>query len=682
MVFITIWTATAKDLIRDILIQDINNDKKTEVIYSSWDGNIYAVQGNTGTRIWISKSNIYTGPAEKLIEIKLSPRKKYIAATKHKYLLIIDGETGNIEFAENFGSWIKDAIPCDFDCDGRTEIALLTRRNELYVVDDNGEIIFRKELNSDRTLHQIALSALKECVCPNILACSSNITSMYHYSRDFLTEITFNSPILSIGRGKILPDLRYGSIIGLKDSIKIIGDNNFSVEFKENNFLPYIIETGDIDGDFQDEIIVGDWSKDSIFIFKISTKKTLKRLFRIGLGGNPINISSADVNGDGKDEVLVFVDKQENNFLIIDPYKKSKIIFSSDTYPSSSGLRIGDVLGYGFGDIIYRSGREKISLLIHVPRINTPTVIEEKKDFEINLVTQSKDKIVSPKGIEISSKKIKATRTKLAIGWITLSKTIGKALNHGKKWLKIQRGKRTLIQRPIIVSSDRKIDLSVISLYCLDEDIISLDNHISSMAVPEEYKGFLSIQKIDPRNNRYHISVSSEHYLRPRIILKIGGKEVKRDIILIKKKSIEYEVIYKDYYLQRDFLELIVRNLSPINLRLVIEGDEVIAAPSDKIILPGTSSKKLRLNIIYEPEKITEKVFSSLKLIYEGNKKHCVQIPLELNILNAKKIKNLADEILALKKGINELYNIVASKTKLPVKLVKEILSRISTSDS
>jgi len=676
MVFTTIWTANARDLIRDILIQDINNDKKTEVIYSSWDGNIYAVQGNTGTRIWTLKSNIYTGPAEKLLEIELSSKKRYIAATKHKYLLIINGETGSIEFAENFGSWIKDAVSCDFDCDGRSEIAILTRKNEFYVIDDSGEIIFRKLLNDNKVLHQIALSTLKECVCPNILACNSGLVSIYHYLGEFLSEITFNSPILSLGKGKILPDLTYGSIIGLKNSIKIIGDNDFRTDFKENNFLPYVVKTGDIDGDLQDEIIVGDWNKDSISIFKINNKK-LERFFRMKLDGNPINISSADVNGDGKDEVLVFIDKHEENFLIIDPYKKTKIIFTGDTYPASSGLRVGNVLGYGFGDIVYRSGREKISLLIHVPRIDTPKILREKEKFEIYLITQSKDRIISTRELEINPKKIKTTRTKLSVGWVTLSKTLGKALSHGKSWLKLQRGKRIMIQRPIIVSSDRKIDRTTSALYCLDEDIVLLDKQISEIIIPREYKKFLSIKKINSRDNEYHISVRSEHYLRPAIILKIGKREIKRNVILLKRKSIEYEVVYRDYYLQKDDLELIIKNLSPINLQLTVEGDEIVATPDDTITLPGKSSKKLKLSIIYEPEKITEKVFSSLKLVYEGGKKHCIQIPLELNIVNGRRIKKLADEVLAVKKSVKEIYEILSNKTNLSIKLVKEILSRL-----
>ncbi|RLE72974.1 MAG: hypothetical protein DRZ80_06725, partial [Thermoprotei archaeon] len=62
MPFATIWTTTAKDVIRDIIISDINGDNKPEVVYASWDSNIYAVRGNDGGRVWIFKNGAFDGP--------------------------------------------------------------------------------------------------------------------------------------------------------------------------------------------------------------------------------------------------------------------------------------------------------------------------------------------------------------------------------------------------------------------------------------------------------------------------------------------------------------------------------------------------------------------------------------------------------------------------------------------
>ncbi len=676
MAFATLWTINARDLIRDIIIQDINNDKKSEVIFSSWDGNIYAVQGATGTRIWTLKNNTYTGPAEKLMEVKLSSKENHIAATKHKYLLLINGSTGQIEFTENFGSWIKDAISCDFDCDGRSEIGLLTRKNELYVIDDDGDIIFRKSINNSKILHHIALSTLKECICPNLLAANTGIISIRHYLADFLTETSFKSPILSLGKGKILPDLSSGSIIGLKDSIEIIGGNDFRASFNKKNLLPHIITTGDIDGDLQEEIIVGDWHSDSILILKIDNNR-IKKILEIELDGNPVNVSSADIDGDGKNEVLTFIDKPEENFLIIDPYRRSKIIFIGETYPASLGLRIGDVLGYGFGDIVYRSGREKLSLLIHVPRIQMPKILREKEEFEINIIAQSKDKLVSSREIQLNTKKIKSTRAKLDVGWVTFSKNTGKALSYGTSWLKLQRGKKVLIQRKVIIASDHKLDKSVNALYCLDEDIIHVDKQISEVLVSKEYEKVVSLIKINKAKNEHHISLCGENYLRPIIILKSNEKTLKRPITVIGKKSIVYELVHKKYYLPGNSLECIIKNLSPIDLQIVIEGDELINIPDDTIQLPSKSSEKIALKIIYKPESLVENIRSSLKLIYEGNKRHCIQIPLEFKIINREKLTALAREILSVKGDMKEVYQILSSKTKLSPEVISKILSGV-----
>lgn len=676
MGFATIWTTSAKDLIRDVLIQDINGDDAIEVVYSSWDGNIYAVQGSGGTRVWTLKSNRYSGPAEHLTKLNLSSKEKYIAATKHKYLLIINGKNGKIEFAENFGSWIKEITSCDFDCDGRSEIALLTRKNEFYVLDDDGEIVFRKTLTDGKTILNVPLSTLKQCVCPNIVVCKSGLAPIKRNLDSFLKERRFNSTITAIYSGMVFPDLTYGSIVGLKNEIRIIDNSNIDMRFRDKTLLPHIIRTGDVDGDVQEEIIIGNWNDDSIAVLKIKDESVTK-LFNINVGGNPVNIECADIDGDGKDEILAFIDKPENNFIIIDPYTRNKIIYTSDTYPASLGLKIDNVLGFGYGDILYRSGREKISLLIHVPRISAPKLLKEGENFNVDLITQAKDKLLTSREIEISSKKVSSTRMKLDIGWVTMSRVKGKSLSHGVSWIKLQKGKRNILHREINIASKRKITLSTAAIHCLEEDVIKLDDKIVEVSIPDRYRDYISIKRKSDDPREYYVAVKSNSYLRVVVKLRLrNGKEKNQSVLIMKEKAIKCDLFEREYYFYRDNIEMKITNLSPSNLRLTLVGDELINVPEDQITLPPRSLKKINLNIIYEPERYVETVHSSIKVVYTGLMDHCIQIPLELHIVNDKKIKALVEEIARVKSNIENIYEAVSTRTNLPIEIIKKAIQR------
>lgn len=359
--------------------------------------------------------------------------------------------------------------------------------------------------------------------------------------------------------------------------------------------------------------------------------------------------------------------------MIIDPYKKNKIVFSSDTYPASMGLKVGNVLGYGFGDIIYRSSREKISLLIHVPRIDAPRIIKEGEEFYINLITQSKDRLIGTRGMEISTKKIDVTRTKLGLGWVTMSRMLAKCLTHGISWLRLQRGGKNILQRQIIVASNRKIDTSTIAVYSFEEDLLKAARRIQKILIPNNKSNIISIKKTKS-DLIYYISNTSNYFVRPQVVMKLEDKEIKQQIIFIKDQSLEYELSDEYYYSYRDKLTLAIKNLSQVSLQITFIGDEVIGVPPDPIILSPKSTKKINLDIIYQPDNFVEHLKSSLKIIYKGSNPHCIQIPLELGIINKTRVKSLVEEILSVKKNIKQAIRETSERIDLPFDVISRIV--------
>jgi len=672
MPFATIWTTTAKDVIRDIIISDINGDNKPEVVYASWDSNIYAVRGNDGGRVWIFKNGAFDGPAEKLASLKISADNiKHVVASRHKYLIVINGEDGKAEWGENLNSWITKVRTGDFDCDGRDEIAALTRKREMYVIDDDGEILYKKTLKDNKTLYHVTLCNIESCDCPSVLVGGSQLEVIFHHGENLLDAMRLEKPILSMGCGRVFDDLGYGTIIGLNNEIIVLRDRKSRIHFRRDNFKPLIIRVGDVDGDLQDELIIGDWATDSIIILKIQ-KNSLKVLSEIKLDSNPLHFEIGDIDGDGCDEILVILDKNENNFVII---RKNNILFLADSYNASSGIMIGEALGYGYGDIVYRSGRERVSLLIHVPRLSAPKIVKEKTTFNIGLISQANDKLSMSPLLSAETKKLKSQRAKLSVGWVTMSSQIIHAKRYGRAWLKVQRKNRTMIRKNMLIASNALLSPSMNAISTLDEDFLSISREIPSNASITVSGNYLTMgkERIDA-GNIAHIASSKLGFFRAQIYVKYGKRKTTLKPIFLVDKALNIRLQKKDYYLPNDKIDLRIRNMSKVKLKVLILGDTTISVPETSIELPPTSEIKIAVGIRAEIDKFMDKIRGSLKIVYEGLKKHCIPVPLDFNIVNARKIRKIATEMHKLKKSRQEIIATISEMAKIPKEIIAEIL--------
>lgn len=673
MPFATIWTTSAKDVIRDIKIWDINGDKKSEVIYTSWDGNVYAVKGNSGTRVWISRPTVHEGPAENLLLLKLSNEDhSYIAVSRHKYLTIINGLDGKVEWTENLNSWISVMVREDFDQDGRHEVAAINRKGELYIIDDSGEIIYKKQIRDNKTLYSIVLSETKASSIPALAASRTHIEIMYGYWSDIYRELPLNTQIISLGSGRLYDDLCWGLVVGSREKIFLLNENlDITHKYRRKNLNPVLMKIGDVDGDFKDEIIIGDWNNDSIIILKVESDKLVKKK-EIKLPSNPISIHTVDVNGNGLEEILVIIDKPAQNFLIIN--HKNSVMFSSDSYNISKGIQSGNALGFGPNDVVYRNGREKISLLIHVPRIFTPNIVKEKTEFSLNAITQASDSVQAHPLLEINSKKDEIQRVKLGIGWASMYSQKIRAKKCGSMWIRVQRKKRQVIKRPILVGSDHQLSTAIKAIYAYDEDVIKLPRNLYQNASIKTTSSYFTIKGFSTMHDRSHVSSILTGILRPRIIVsRSSAKEILQPLFVIDR-AIELDYEKREYYTSKDSMTIIIRNKSSVPLKIRIIGGDIFKIPEKTLIVPPKSKKHVALGIIVDTSRYVEKIRSFIRTLYEGLQRHSLSISVDFTYINDEKIHNLATEILKLNKNLRDAINKIEETTGIPSNIIEKII--------
>lgn len=669
MDIIPIWSASAKDLVREIVVGDINSDGVNEVIYASWDGSVYAVRGDNGNRVWIAKTSPYDEPAERLLLLKLNGLTiDHVGVTKHKKLIILDGLEGKRIWMQNLDSWIMSAIACDIDSDGRDEIAVITRKGQFYIVNDDGEILLRRNIQRPITKNIVTCSDIDGDRSPEIILGGKKLMGIKS-DGSLILSVKLSSPILSVTKGKILNTLEPAVVAGADNELLILHEKG-KLHAKIENIKPVIIVTGDVDGDLQEEIIIGDWKTNSIRIFKIKMGKILEKS-TIKMKSNVLHILCKDIDGDGKDEILAITDDLKNNFIIV--RGNGKLLYISDSYNASLGLSSGNILGYGDSDIILRTSREKISALICVPRINMPKIVREKTQFSILTAMISGDKIRVSDGLRIK-KMIKGPRLVRKKN-IMLVKYEAIANKYGKYKVKLVRGNKSLVSNEVIVASD-KLFPETRAICIHDEDLIELKGAFSEARKVVPKAEVISIYNKEERV--LHVSAKRTGIYRvPIEILLLKGnlrRKTKISPLVVIDSAISANISLKKYYAPQDNLILSLQNRSRKKIKVRVISKEPLKPQDEQIIIKSKTSIDFDIKIRSPTDKYYEEVRSFLKIIYGDKEDHIIVIPVNIKIVNVKKIQEAISELKEVDNDREELLSILGDKTRVPREILNEII--------
>ena len=683
MSLITIWTVKAGDLVRDVRIADANNDGSPEVIFSSWDGRIYCVSGSTGSRIWTFKFSHNEPPAENVEILNISNNETGIVASFHNYLALIDGRNGELLWSVKSKGWISHLKVSDINGDGIDEVIILTRNGLLQGYDFQGELLLNRHINIDSYPIPMTIFDINHDTLPEIIISQGRkiltLDSKGHLLR------TYNLPSKCYG-------LSFGSyhwetdpllVASFPNGICLISDKKIVSKKEIRNAEPLIISSGDIDGDLLDEIIIGDWKNDSLYIFEPSEKKhtpSLKKKSSISLGDNVLEISLGDINGDGINEILLILDRIEKNMLIL---KENKITFSLDSYPASKGLTIGNALGHGDGDIVARIGRENVSLIVHVPRISAPRFITHQSEFPVHIISTktSKIKLQNSPHISIPSTKLKSKTKKYSIGHVTFSTYLCKTVHEGEAHLAImlsEKKKKILLKRPLFILSKDTIGENTIGLEICDEDVIRFKVPHSQL-LSFTTKRFTT--KITPcrGGNKIYLSLNSPIWLdKAKLEIKKDEKVITRDIFLLIQRALEVFLKQREFYYSIDIMEVILKNRSNLDLHVSISAYSPISL-AQKIAIKLNPKKEKRLKIPFKVKKLGDyrvDISSGLIITYKGIKEHVIKVPFKATIVNVQKIKEKYSRLIDSGVPKEKAIEVIAENIRLSKEEIIKIITK------
>lgn len=127
-----LWTYTAGHVIRQVLVQDINNDGRPEIIVGSEDRRIYALSAETGGCLWNYETNGWIRTVF-AADIDGDGEVEVLAGSGDKHLYVIDNN-GYLKWKHNTSSKIHTISAIDLDEDGIIEILIGSDAKDLTVI--------------------------------------------------------------------------------------------------------------------------------------------------------------------------------------------------------------------------------------------------------------------------------------------------------------------------------------------------------------------------------------------------------------------------------------------------------------------------------------------------------------------------------------------------------------------
>ena len=322
------WKYRARASITGIETADLDGDGILEILASSNDGYVYALN-SSGNLLWrvYSRCQMFSVKAEDIT----GDGKPEVLAGGCRHLQIIDN-SGSEMFKYHVGLEIHDIDVSDLDGDGIMEIVMIAHsfsgsQSSVSVVAPNGQTLWRKDFSGAR-IRGLALADVNGDGNTDILVAGRSLVAYDRF-------------------GRVLWSVNLGAscerIVVSDDGRILVGASNrlFIIDFNGN--ILKIVDAAGMVFDVAD--FEGNYFLASASLAKIS-KTSLEKSWSAYDGQDFTVVVAGDIDGFGSAEVVAG-GKSINVFGL-----DGGMLWDYSPYLSVSGLKVVDVDGDGFKEVI------------------------------------------------------------------------------------------------------------------------------------------------------------------------------------------------------------------------------------------------------------------------------------------------------------------------------------------
>jgi|GEM_PF-6085424 len=678
---IKLWERKFDLEVRGIDVCDINFDGIDEVILASWDARIYAVAHNK--ILWTTKEQEFSG--ENVIVVKDSlGRPTCIVGSFHKDLVCFN-LNGKELWKLPFSSWIVRLLDVGPHRHGVDDLLILDLRGTIHYLDAEGNILWSiknafGEGDLEHILYGVAIDPHNHKI---FLADRRQIKIM-----DFLTGTLqkkkgisrkiFGISLASILRQKPVRML----VVGAKDEVIFFDPD--TLEEKTRFSLPFrgeaqIVYSSDLDGDLNDEIIVGSWSKNALAVLKYDEKKGnfyVVKTFKVE--GNPLYISAHDLLGDYRKEIVVGTDK--NKIYIIVGLKEINEI---ESYCSFHSISYGNTIGFGPRDILLRPTKETLACYSLIPRIWFLMERLDKPRGKLYVITPSATRISADKTLLLDSKNRKLIRKSFNKKTVMFYEIPFKAKYKGQlSEVSIRKNKVILLKSYIPIPDREKLTSLTKSLALAEEDKISIEDlKIEKEKIYVEAEG-IKIVDLSIKNGRPKLAVirnaNSIFTAKITLLLRKGSSKQKRilqtyDFVVIPMETLQIRMQLDKILSTKDMITLFLRNNSGRNIPYSISSEGTLRLSASGKLLPH-SEKPLKLSIAVKSDSPKIEINEILNVTYGNAIRRTIKLPIKAIILNVGVINERARKIYNATKDRRIVIETLSRELQVPKNLIEKLI--------
>lgn len=659
-----IWSRSVPKRIQSLLIGDTDSSGTRDVFLSTWGDKIYSLRGEEGKRNWVSEDFTYSPSSLNLLE---RWGKMYILSSFANKLRLFGTKKGKKAKETSLTSVALHVKVDDLNQDGRQEIIVYTKDDTLYVLNDNLDVLWEKAVHLSPSPSSFLSCDIDYDNKSELLVAGHKKFQIFSHTGEeiLVREFSDKGSLLSLDVGYFTNGTGKGIVIGFEGRISLFQGQDELAE-RELGY-PFLITSGNLDRAGSEEIVVGDWKNDSVRVFKYKGEKRsykLSELYSLPLNGNPTAIVTSDINGDGKEEILV--NSEESKFKI---FGEGEQIASVTSHPGFSNLMVGNLLGRGKGNIVLQTGREQISALTWVPRISAPSWVVKGRIFPVYTVVESANDLSSSSStIEILEKEYLG-RKKLDVGYVSWYRYQCKPKKVGEGKVRLEEA----VSHPVYVASRRKIEENS-HVWLTDEDFATwVENESISRAQvrPEKirYKAgrrgtgvFISSPVIGEIPLRIHFNSSSGEtkLLKARLHIEHGSKA-----------SLEVP----DLILNQTTIMGTISNKATRRLRIRFFGDKTVKIEDTSFTLRPGEKKEIELGLnVKMDNKKKKQVQDYIQCRYTGLDEHVLFLPINTRVINQNWAEEYLDRIGG-KEGEERALNKMSMKLHVSKERLRDLLA-------
>lgn len=643
-----LWNQEVPGRIQNIALSNNYLGKKQEIAFSSWNGKIYKIRGESGKQIWQTDSFSYPPATLDFVEIY---GKKYLLTSLANSLALLESKKGEKIKEKSLDRVILRTHVADLNRNGNIDILAWTKGGILYLLNEKFKVLWKKELSLSLSPASLYSCDVNYDGYLEPLLISDRLRIFSFRGNEIFTDSSLadHNP-LSLTAGYFTKNGTKEVIVGSKGELSLF--RNFEkISSKSVPLYPYLLSKGDVNGDNMEEVIVGDWKSDSIKIFTIKNDK-IHNHSSFSLKGNPTSMAVGDIERDGKKEILIT--SESNSFKII---RENELIEERVAFPGEGNIKIGNMIGRGSNDILIQSGREKLSLLTHVPRISAPVWIKQGENFSIYTLVESGEGLEPIDEIISFLEEQYLDRKKVEAGYVSWYKYNCKAKNPGSGKLKLEDN----FSYPIHVADNRKIGKQQ-HIWFTDEDFVQL-----------EEKSIISQLRSLP-GIRFREGASTGLYVSS---ISCGDFPVDSMSFHIRKGGEIFSNI-PDLILNRTDISIKFLNLSGRTLRASFNGPPNLEIEKKELSIPPEATKQFSLGLnVKMGEEIKKKIRENIQVRYIGLDTHSLFLPINSVVINENWVREYIDRMKE-KIGIDEVLTKISMRLHISKDMLKELFSKNS----